>query len=247
MVTSTTGRRGPGRRPGNPDTRAHIVAAARRVFRAEGYDAASSRSIAREAGVDPALIHHYFESKAALFMAALDFPLDPRRIREALDPDLPKGEQLVLMFLHLWEGGLDVGDDTASPADPDAHPFITVVQAATSGPAAGAALREFLKERVWTNPAMAGERPTDIGEAHDDHPDRALSPEQGDLRHGLVSSQLFGIGWARYVLKVEPLASATPEAIAKVVGPTIERYMSGDLGDVTALGGSVGAGGAGSG
>ena len=56
-------RRGPGRRPGAADTRGEILAAARSEFAAKGYDASSVRGIAREAGVDPALVHHYFGTK----------------------------------------------------------------------------------------------------------------------------------------------------------------------------------------
>src|SRR6478735_1566627 len=73
---SDTTPKGRGRRPGGTDTRAVIVDAARRSFAAKGYDKASMRGIAREAGVDPALVHHYFEGKAGLFAATLDVPVD---------------------------------------------------------------------------------------------------------------------------------------------------------------------------
>ena len=68
-----------GRRPGNADTRGEIVEAAKRVFAAKGYDGASLRAVAREAQVDPALVHHYFDGKASLFVAAMALPFDPRR------------------------------------------------------------------------------------------------------------------------------------------------------------------------
>ena len=71
-----------GRRPGNADTRGAIVEAAKRVFAAKGYDGASLRAIAREAGVDPALVHHYFDGKASLFVAAMALPFDPRHVQE---------------------------------------------------------------------------------------------------------------------------------------------------------------------
>ena len=69
-----------GRRPGNVDTRGEIVEAAKRVFAAKGYDGASLRAVAREAEVDPALVHHYFDGKASLFVAAMALPFDPRTI-----------------------------------------------------------------------------------------------------------------------------------------------------------------------
>lgn len=213
MVTSSTrgadastGRAG--RRPGNPDTRAQIVDAARTVFGESGYDATSSRAVAREAGVDPALIHHYFESKAELYMAAFEFPTDPRKIRNKLGDGLPPGEELVLMFLHLWEVDGATGGD-----EPTVSPFVALLQAATAAPEGGASLRGFLEERVWSR------RPRLEGDSDETHA----------LRLSLVSSQLFGLGWTRHVLRLEPLASAPVEAIAKVAGPTIERYMTGDL------------------
>ena len=69
-----------GRRPGNVDTKSEIVEAAKRVFAAKGYDGASLRAVAREAEVDPALVHHYFDGKAALFVAAMALPFDPRSV-----------------------------------------------------------------------------------------------------------------------------------------------------------------------
>src|SRR4051812_50222767 len=72
--------KGRGRRPGGVDTRAAIVEAARKSFAAKGYDKSSMRGIAREAGVDPALVHHYFEGKAGLFAATLDVPVDPAEL-----------------------------------------------------------------------------------------------------------------------------------------------------------------------
>src|SRR5258708_23271479 len=69
-----------GRRPGNADTRGEIVEAAKRVFAAKGYDGSSLRAVAREAQVDPALVHHYFDGKASLFVAAMALPFDPRII-----------------------------------------------------------------------------------------------------------------------------------------------------------------------
>ena len=64
-----------GRRPGNPDTREAILTAAREAFAERGYDAASIRAIATRAGVDPALVHHYFGAKEQLFLAAMRIPL----------------------------------------------------------------------------------------------------------------------------------------------------------------------------
>ena len=66
-----------GRPPGERNTRDRVLAAARRVFTEKGYDAASLRQIARDAGVDAGMVRHYFADKAGLFRAAMELPIDP--------------------------------------------------------------------------------------------------------------------------------------------------------------------------
>ncbi len=233
-MSSTTTRSG--RRKGKPDTRAAIVAAAKEVFGAVGYDAASLRAVARHADVDPALIYHYFEGKAELFMAALQLPVDPRHVAETLPENLPVGERIVVGFLRMWE--LDepppaICDDSDFAVSTghghkhaghghdgqgvDAacrHPFIATLQASLASPAAGAAFGEFLAERVWSR----------VPRREDD------SDVIAALRHPLVASQLIGLAWVRHVLRREPLASAPIEVIAHAVGPTLERYIEAVLG-----------------
>ncbi|WP_051208489.1 TetR family transcriptional regulator [Propionicicella superfundia] len=94
-----------GRRTGNPDTRAEILEAARARFFETGYARTSVRSIARTAGVDPALVYHYFQSKRGLFVALLDVAYDPvivvKRIIEGDRATL--GPRVVATALDLWE------------------------------------------------------------------------------------------------------------------------------------------------
>jgi AcrR family transcriptional regulator len=185
-----------GRRPGATDTRAAILAAARNEFLEQGYNAATIRSVARRAAVDPALVYHYFGDKAALYMASLQIPRDPRAIKEdTWSPGEPPGVRLVKAFLSQWE------------SDPD-HPgqsFVTMVQACSASPEAGRAMREFLTERVWT--------------------DVFGSDEEAHWRRAAVSAQLVGVAWGRYVMQAEPLASAAVEEIAGRLGPVVERLM----------------------
>jgi AcrR family transcriptional regulator len=192
-----------GRRPGGRNTRADIVAAARKAFVEEGYVRPSLRSIARRAGVDPALVHHYFRGKPELFTEALKLGRDPREIVLEMAEGGRSGTHLAQAFLELWEQG--------RPWEGVLPPFVTAAQAVTSSPEAAAGLREYLEDRVWS--VVGGHQP----------------PEEAERRRALIASQLIGLGWARYVLRLEPLASAPVEDVARWVGPTLDRYLKGAL------------------
>jgi AcrR family transcriptional regulator len=192
-----------GRRPGNVDTKGDIVEAARRVFATRGYDGASLRSVAREAGVDPALVHHYFDGKASLFVAAMALPFDPRAVKEgaAATPD-PAGSSVVEGFLAMWDHAEDSGSS-----------FASCVGGMAASPSIADAMREFVAERIWTNhPARAGE-----------------SAAMTRRRRSLVSSQLMGLAFTRYIMRVPPVSTASPRQIARWAGPTLDRYMAGDI------------------
>ena len=221
-----------GRRPGHRDTWTEIVDAARVAFATLGYEGASLRGIARDAGVDPSLVHHYFDGKAALFVAALDLPADPRAIKEQVEAatstqeaasgpaggatpptddtaagggDRPiSGAIVVELFLAQWEDG-----------NPPGSRFRAMAQAVSASPSVADATRQFLAERVWSRiPRVAGE--DDAGAAR---------------RSALVSAQLVGLAWGRYVLRTEPLVSAPLAEIGRWAGPALDRYMTGDLDD----------------
>jgi AcrR family transcriptional regulator len=200
-----------GRRPGNVDTRGEIVEAAKRVFAAKGYDGASLRAVAREAEVDPALVHHYFDGKASLFVAAMALPFDPRTVQlhdhpTALDPGAATGSTVgtivITGFLTMW----DQAEATGSS-------FASCVAAMASSTSVADAMREFVAERVWNNiPVNEGE-------------DEVLARQ----RQALVSSQLMGLAFTRYILRVPPISTATPADIARWAGPTLDRYMIGPI------------------
>jgi AcrR family transcriptional regulator len=180
---------GRGRRPGQPDTRADIVRAARRCFEAQGYAAASLRAIAASAGVDPSLVHHYFPGgKAALFADAMQFGRDPGQVADEVTGAVDGGAALIRGFLGLWEDGAGAR-------------FISIAQAMVTSPLIADAVREYLAERVWS-------RHSDVDET----------------RRALIASQLMGLAWVRYVLRLEPLASADVDTVAALIGPTIDRY-----------------------
>ena len=97
-----------GRRPGNQDTRGQIITAARQAFAAKGFAGASMRGIAAEAGVDAALIHHYFDNKEQLFLATVALPLEmPQKLEEVAAGGLDgMGERLVRTVLGVWDSDL---------------------------------------------------------------------------------------------------------------------------------------------
>jgi AcrR family transcriptional regulator len=173
------------------------LGAARAEFATAGYSEASIRQIARQARVDPALVYHYFKDKPGLFVACLDLPADPRAVQMQVQQDPPSGELIVEGFLAQWERG------EGEPGES----FVTLTQAVSSAPEVARAVREFLSERVTANRPGA----TGVG---------ALKAR------ALVSAQLLGVAWARYVVRMEPIASASRAEVAAWVGPTIERYLA---------------------
>jgi AcrR family transcriptional regulator len=202
-----------GRRKGTPDTRDAILDAARAIFAEKGFDGASIRAIATAAGCDPALVHHYFGTKDELFLATVGAPVDPAKMIPAVlegDPGAV-GERLVRMFLSVW------GDPVSGPA------LLAVVRSALAHDWSARMLREFLTSQILRRIVAKVDVPAD----------------EAPIRAALVASQMIGIGIARHIIRIEPIASADPEELVAMVGPTIQRYLTGALPVVRAS--SVGA------
>jgi AcrR family transcriptional regulator len=191
-----------GRRPGPSGTRDAILAAARRQFSEQGYDRTSLRGIAAEAGVDPALVTHFFGSKQRLFVEVVEFPFDPAEMLPAvLGGDR---ESLGLRVATLLVSILD---------DPDGRARVTgIVRAAAAEPEAARMVRELITREVW-EPAAA-----------------LLGVEDAQLRMNLVGSQIVGLVMARYIVGAEPLASLPPDELVAAIGPTLQRYLTEPLG-----------------
>lgn len=188
-----------GRRPGGTDTREDILAAAREVFGERGFDGATMRGVAGVAGVDPALIYHYFGSKQQLFVAAMEIPYRwqevlPAVLEGAVDE---MGERLVRQLLGYWE-------------DPRINPlFRGVVRSAATDPVAAEMVRSMLASGPF---ALLAQR---------------IGTPDAELRALLMASHVMGVALLRYVLEVEPLASAPVEQVARMVGPVIGGYLHG--------------------
>ena len=197
-MTGSAPRRG--RRPGTPDTRAAILDAARSGFAAAGFGRTSVRSIAASAGVDAALVHHYFGTKEDLFVAALDLRVDPR---EAVLPVVEGGpdgvgERLMVLFVSVWD-------------DPEARLPLLALLRGVSEPQSQQLVRDgFI--RLVLQP---------VGDA--------LGVDQPERRMAHVASQLLGLVLIRYLLEIEPLASMPADLVVATYAPVVQGYLTGPL------------------
>ncbi|MGY2119368.1 TetR/AcrR family transcriptional regulator [Nocardia gipuzkoensis] len=192
-----------GRRPGQSGAREAILAAARARFADVGFDKTSVRAVATDAGVDPALVHHYFGTKQQLFAAVVELPVDPEvtlRIIEAAPLD-ELGETIIRAVVGVWD----------SPAGPGVVALVRSILAGTDDPSLA---RTFVLEVVLERVRL-----------------RIATPEDdGRVRVALVASQMMGVLVGRKIIGVEPLASMPAAALAAAVGPTLQRYLTGDIG-----------------
>lgn len=190
-----------GRRPGDSGTREAILAAARESFGTAGYSGTTIRGVARAAGVDPALVHHFFGTKDGLFSAANELPFDPAGIVTTLLAGGTDGlgERIVRTFLDIWD------------STPGQGPMLALLRSAVADEKAAASLRAFLSRVLLTPLATAagGDRP--------------------ELRAALVGSQMTGLAVARYVVRLDPLATADADTLAPALGPTLDRYLTAPL------------------
>jgi AcrR family transcriptional regulator len=187
-----------GRRPAGEDTRAAILDAARGEFSAKGYDASSMRGIARLAEVDPALVHHYFDGKAVLFVEAMSLPVNPSVLIETIlaGPREQVGEGLARTFFNVWD----------SPQGRER--LVALIRSAVSNDDAARMLREFLAREIFGKVAVS------------------VGVPQPQLRAGLAAAQLMGVAMMRYVIGFEPLVSASSDEIVDIVAPTLQRYLA---------------------
>jgi AcrR family transcriptional regulator len=190
-----------GRRPGPSGTREGIAEAARRQFAELGYDRTTMRSVAADAGVDPALVIHYFGSKQQLFLSAVDLPFRVSDLVQRLQngPRRELGERVARFALEVL-------------GDPEGRERWTgMIRAAASDPDAAAILRDVLTRRIFQPLA------------------EALGSDDAQLRANLASSQMVGLVMVRYVIGIEPLASAKEDTVVFAIAPTLQRYLVGDL------------------
>jgi AcrR family transcriptional regulator len=186
-----------GRRPGPSHTRDEILAAARRLFAQRGFQGTTMRGIAAEAGVNAALVHHYYGNKEQLLIAAMNLPLNPAVVIEQLRDAGPReqlGERIVRFFVRTWR-------------DPSTgQPLQALLRAAAATDTSAASMRQFL-ENVMV-PRVAG------------------LLDVPPLRVAGTFSQLIGFALAGTILRVEPLASASEDDLVALLAPSVQRYLA---------------------
>jgi AcrR family transcriptional regulator len=147
-------------------------------------------------------VHHYFGSKDKLFLAAVEAPADPADLLPQVLAEGPDhlGTNMVRLLLRIWDG----------PAGPAA---LALVRSAVGTEWTARLLREFLVSQVLRRVVAS------LG----------LPRAEAEARGALAGSQMIGVVMARYVLKLEPLASASPESLVAAIGPTVQRYLTGEV------------------
>ncbi|MBB1587059.1 MAG: TetR/AcrR family transcriptional regulator [Propionibacterium sp.] len=181
-------------------TKLRIQQAAARLFASRSFETVSTRAIAKEAGVDAALIHHYFGSKEGLFQAVLNAAIRPEQLEALVVSESPEdwGRQLVRAADKVW----------TSPAAPALKAVVRRVLVGHEG-----MLREFVT-RSLLNRFLS----------HIEGPET-----ERRLRASLIGSQMSGLVIARHIVGIEPLASLSTDEVADLIGPVLQHYITGSL------------------
>jgi AcrR family transcriptional regulator len=196
-----------GRRAGDTKTSEAILEAARTQFAEHGYNGATIRAIAAQAQVDPALVHHFYGTKEALFAAAMRLPVVPSEVLSAAFESGPGerglGEHVVRTALRLWE------------TDGLKEMFLGLLRSAVTSEEAATMLREFLAESILgTIARVAGVKGTSA---------------EVEYRTAMVATQMVGLGLTRLVLGLPAVAQASVDELAATIGPSVERYLTGEI------------------
>ncbi|MFN3007764.1 TetR family transcriptional regulator [Mycolicibacterium wolinskyi] len=180
-------------------SRQRVIDAAREHFMRDGYEKATVRGIAAAAGVDVAMVYYFFGNKEGLFTASvLDTPEHPLHQLAHLLDDGPDdiGARLVRDFIQRWDEGASF------------DPLLTVWRSAAIQPLARKLLHDSLAGPVAERVSAQ------------------FGVTDAELRVELVTTHLVGLAFARYQLKIEPLASASADELVEWVGPTMQRYLT---------------------
>jgi AcrR family transcriptional regulator len=198
VLNSTSAKR-TGRRPGAQDSRGSILRAAQWLFARKGYDGTSVRAVAARARVDPALVLHFFGSKAELFAASLQLPLDPSELEALLEGDRSTlGRRIAEFYFHR------VFRERSETVLSLLRSCVTNVEAA-----------EMLRRAIETSAVALLVR--------------HFPGDEAALRGELCASHMMGLFFARHILHIEPLASEDEERLIAAVAPALQHYVTDPL------------------
>ena len=186
-----------GRRRGSPDTRSAILAAARESFANAGFGGTTIRAVAGAAGVDPALVHHYFGSKDDLFVAALELPVDPRAVmaEQVVGPLEGAGERLLRALLSVWD-------------DPEVQPALLAMVRRLVEPGGDALFREGFLPVVLVP----------LGQA--------LGVTDPERRMPLLASQVVGLILLRYVVRADAIVALSADEVVATYAPVLDGFLA---------------------
>lgn len=190
---------GAGRRPGKPDTRGAILEAAREHFVQDGFAKTSMRGIARDAGVDPALVHHYFADKHALFLAALSISFDPVAVVRRVASEGPDhvGQRIITTAMEIWESPMGA----------------TMIGAMRGDSVMFGAFGPYIVEQI-VKAAMAALQ---------------ITRDEAQERAALLQAVMTGLVFSRYIMCVDPVASLPRELLIRDLAPILQHIITGDL------------------
>jgi len=193
-----------GRRPaGGSDTREAILGAASELFALVGFERTTMREVASRAEVDPALIHHYFTNKDGLLAAALALPVDPAALLAGLDQDPEHaGREIVRRVLGMWESDQETR-----------RRLLALMRVGLAHEHSAGVLRDLLGRTILA--AVA----------------RVVAEDERPLRAALVGTQMGGLLLGRYLLGIPAVRDATPQQLVVAIGPVIQHYLTGPLGE----------------
>jgi AcrR family transcriptional regulator len=214
-VTEPRKRTRSGRRTGDSGTSEAILDAARGQFATRGYQGATIRGIAGVAGVDPALVHHFYGTKEALFAAAVRLPMVPSEVIATVLANgtdgtggaggAGLGERLIRTALTVWE------------SDGVKDAFTGLLRSAVTSEQAALMLREFIADSILAAIARVAGL------------DRLGNQAEADYRVTMVATQMIGLALTRLVLKLPGITGASIDELAATVGPAVERYLTGEI------------------
>lgn len=207
MVAVTSSRRAPRKGPGRPSgaipgqSRTAILDAARELFAKQGFARTTTRAIASRAGVDAALVHYFFETKDKLFAAAVDLPVAPERLEAILEETArdARGRSRGERFVRFMLENVFTSRS---------HAVAALIRAAVADPGCVPALRSLIEKTVVAAAASA------------------IRGSDARLRAELLGATMVGLFVVRHVVRVEPIASATPEEVSRWLGPAVDAILA---------------------